>query len=511
VPASCAPRGRILTYPLYALGLLTTINVLSFVNRNVIFALFETIERELGLRDADAGWLAAAYVLMFSLAALPLGVLSDLRSRRAVLAWGVAGWSAFTILGALVQGFWQLFFCRAAVGVGGAAAAAAAAALVADFFPGPRRALAMGIYMSGIALGGVLGIVVGGELQAVYGWRLAFVAVGLPGLLIALLAARLVDPTKSRPLLTVRQYLRELELGAFALVRACFPVMLATGVGAIVAFFLDRQYGSASDRDVAAFALIAGLGLALNIWYWVRQSRHQPGLLGTAVVESAVEEMVRGSRAVLRTPTLVYVFLGGALISFGMNGLVGWAPTFMSRELGLSVAMATRTLGRWGLLMGIAGTVVGGSLADWLRRYTPTARVLTVATGFLIGGPLALWLLTIRDFDLFQPVFCAAFFFLSWYSGPIAAVIFDVVPARIGASVVGAYLFFIHLAGDSIAFPLVGALSDRFGIDRAVFLLPIAGLLGGLVVLFGARTVAGDMERAISTTAEWEARVLSGG
>jgi hypothetical protein len=161
--------------------------------------------------------------------------------------------------------------------------------------------------------------------------------------------------------------------------------------------------------------------------------------------------------------------------------------------------------------MGIAGTVVGGSLADWLRRYTPTARVLTVATGFLIGGPLALWLLTIRDFDLFQPVFCAAFFFLSWYSGPIAAVIFDVVPARIGASVVGAYLFFIHLAGDSIAFPLVGALSDRFGIDRAVFLLPIAGLLGGLVVLFGARTVAGDMERAISTTAEWEARVLSGG
>ena len=510
MPASSGPRARIAAYPLYALGLLTAINILSFVNRSVIFALFEAIERDLGLSDQDAGWLAAAYVLVFSLAALPLGVLSDLRSRRAVLAWGVAAWSAFTILGALVQGFWQLFVCRAAVGVGGAAAAAAAAALVADFFPGSRRALAMGIYMSGIALGGVLGIVLGGELQAVYGWRLAFVAVGLPGLLVAVLAARLVDPTRPRPSLSVRAYLRELEMGASAVVRACFPVMGASVVGAIVAFFLDRRYGASSDRDVAAFALISGLGLALNIWYWVRQSRRQSGILGSAAVESAVEEMVRGARAVLRTPTLVYVFLGGALISFGMNGLVGWAPTFMSRELGLSVAMATRTLGQWGLLMGLAGTLVGGSLADWLRKYTPKARVLTVATGFLVGGPITIWLLTIRDFQLFQPVFCAAFFFLSWYSGPIAAVIFDVVPARIGATVVGAYLLFIHLAGDSIAFPLVGALSDHFGIDRAVFLLPVAGILGGLVVLGSAKTVDADTNQATSTTAEWEAKVLSG-
>jgi len=187
-------------YEYYALGLLTGINLLSYINRNVIFALFLSIERELGLSDAQAGWLGSAYVIVFSLAALPLGVLSDLRSRRAVLSGGITLWSMGTILGGLVQGFWQLFACRAAVGAGGAAAAAAGASLVADYFPGARRALAMGIYMSGIALGGVLGIVAGGELQAVYGWRLSLMTVGVPGLLVAALAARLVTrPDPRRP------------------------------------------------------------------------------------------------------------------------------------------------------------------------------------------------------------------------------------------------------------------------------------------------------------------------
>jgi sugar phosphate permease len=214
---------------------------------------------------------------------------------------------------------------------------------------------------------------------------------------------------------------------------------------------------------------------------------------------------VFGERAVslavvLRTPTLVYIFLGGALISFGMNGLVGWAPTFMSRELNLSVAQAATLLGSWGLVAGIAGALFGGVVADWLRRYTITGRVLTICLGLLIGGPLAVWLLTLRDLRLFVPVFSAAFFFLSWFNGPLAAVIFDVVPAKISATVAGAYLLFIHLVGDAVAFPLIGALSDRFGLHQAVLLLPSVAILGGLVILGAIRTVGRDMVTARSYT-----------
>jgi len=145
---------------------------------------------------------------------------------------------------------------------------------------------------------------------------------------------------------------------------------------------------------------------------------------------------------------------------------------------------------------GVLGSLAGGVIADWLSRWTNKGRVITIAAGFLIGGPMAIWLLTVRDIHVFVPFFIIGFFFLSWYNGPMAAVIFDVVPARVGATVAGAYLLFIHLAGDAIAFPLVGALSDRFGLDRAVFVLPLVATLGGAVILGATRTLAQDMHRA---------------
>ena len=265
--------------------------------------------------------------------------------------------------------------------------------------------MAMGILAAGIALGGVVGIWLGGHLELNYGWRMALVAVSVPGFAIAVFSTRLPDPLRHP------------------------PVPLRT--------WLSMGLSTISDYLV-------------------------PPLL-----------------TVLRTPTLLYVFAAGALISFGTNGLVGWAPTFMARELGLSVAKGAQLLGTYGLGAGIAGALCGGMVADWLRRYTPTGRVITISVGLLIGGSLAVWLLTVRDLDLFVPVFTASFFFLSWFNGPISATIFDVVPARISTTVAGAYLLFIHLVGDSIAFPLVGTLSDRFGLHRAVLLLPIMAILGG--------------------------------
>src|SRR2546422_6296893 len=105
------PRSTLFPYTtlfrsaVYALGLLTVINLLNYTDRNVIFALFEPIKRELVLSDQQLGWLGSAYVIVLSLAALPLGVLGDLKSRRAVIAFGVGLWSAFTALGATVSRF----------------------------------------------------------------------------------------------------------------------------------------------------------------------------------------------------------------------------------------------------------------------------------------------------------------------------------------------------------------------------------------------------------------------
>lgn len=422
VTEETAATGVTRGYANYALVLLTAVNLVNYLERNAIFALFEPVKRDLGLSDAHLGWLGSAYVLVFSLASLPAGVLGDLASRRVVIAGGVTLWSLATSLSGLVEGFGALLFARAMVGLGGAAAAAGAASLVADYFPGRRRSLAMSLFMAGLAVGGVTGILLAGQLEHAYGWRVAFLALGLPGFLLAALVIRIKDPT--RP-------------------------------------------ATPSHQGPDA-------------------------LLGT------MRDLEGVARRILSTPTLVAVFGGGALISFGMNGLVGWAPTFMSRELALSPARASLLLGTYGLLAGIAGTLAGGAVADWLRTRMPGARLVTTGLGFIIGAPLAVWLLNIRDMTWFVPVFCAAFFFLTWYNGPLTAVIFDVVPSRIATTVVGAYLMFIHLAGDAVAFPLVGVLSDNFGLHRAVVLLPIASLVGALIVLSAVRSLAADTARAVS-------------
>jgi len=483
-------------YAAYALGLLTLINLLNYLDRNVIFSLFESLKRDLGLSDTQLGWLGSAYILVYSLAALPFGVLSDLRSRRAVIAWGVGVWSAFTSLGGLVRSFGQLFVCRAAVGIGEAAFAPAASSLVADYYPARGRAAAMAILSSGLAFGGVLGIWLGGHLEQAYGWRAAFMAVGLPGFACALLAARLRDPTRSHPPVRVTPYVVGRGLRHFVL--QFHPLLLGALVGVLVALLLQLRFGAGSDADVAALAGCVGVGVVWQIVYWVRAVRHHQDErtpLGRDADE-AVDDLRRTVHRVAATPTLVYVFLSGAMASFGMNGLVGWGPTFLGRELGLDAGQAGVLLGGTGLIAGVAGTLTGGALADACFRRSRRARVLTVAAGLVLGSLLSIVLLTVRDLGVFRLLFAAAFFFYSWSLGPSSAIIFDVAPARVGASVAGAYYLFIHLAGDAIALPLVGALSDHIGLERATFILPVASLVGGGLMLLAGPTVAGDMKRA---------------
>jgi MFS family permease len=164
-----APPPSTRAYAVYVLGLLTLVNLLNYLDRNVVYAVFEPIKRDLRLSDAQLGWLGSAYIIVLSLAALPLGVIGDLRSRRSVITLGVTIWSAATTAGGFVKHFWQLFTCRALVGFGEAGYAPASQAIIAQYYKGRRRAFAIGIYSVGMALGGVLGIWFGGVIAERYG------------------------------------------------------------------------------------------------------------------------------------------------------------------------------------------------------------------------------------------------------------------------------------------------------------------------------------------------------
>src|SRR6266542_1319078 len=122
--------------------------------------------------------------------------------------------------------------------------------------------------------------------------------------------------------------------------------------------------------------------------------------------------------------------------------------------------------------------------------------VLSSGAGFVLGAPVCAALLLVHDLRWFAPLILATYFLYTWYNGPLAAVILDVVPPAVQASVLGAFVLFSHLAGDALAPPQIGYLSDRTGnLRTAMLLLPAVGLLGGLVILIALRTVARDMRR----------------
>ena len=489
------PGGVTGAYVWYALTLLSLGNLLNYLDRSVIFALFEPIKHDLRITDTQLGWLGAVFAIVFALGSLVAGVVSDLLPRRLVIAFGLAAWSGFTGLGGLARSYWQLFASRAVVGVTQSSYLPAAQALLADYFPQKGRAQAMGIFWSGLVLGGVLAVWIGGVLASAFGWRSALVLIGLPGVLFAGLLARLRDPWARVPVAKPRPPFRKFELSVRHALRAVAPLLWSVGIATLVGAVLALFEGVPAAVDTAAFLVITGVGVVWTVWKWVRVVLRRVAELPAGAPADIVDEMLDAAALVLRTPTLVWMFVGGALTSASMNSLVAWSLSFVQRELGMDLARAARQIGLVGLLGGVLGSWVGGRLGDGLMERFPSGRVVASAAGFVIGAPLCVALLLTRDLALFTALFFAVVFLFTWYNGPIAAVLFDVVPRGVSATVMGAYVFFIHIAGDAVALPVVGFLSDRYGLQAAMLTLPAIGLLGALVLLVSVRTVRRDMDR----------------
>jgi len=483
------------TYAAYVLGLLTLINLLNYLDRNVVFAVFEPIKRDLHLTDVQLGWLGSAYIIVLSLFALPLGALADLRSRRLVITWGVAIWSIATALGGLVYRFWELFACRALVGVGEAGYGPASQAIIAQYYKGRRRAFAIGIYSVGMALGGLLGIVLGGMVAERYGWRWAFLAMGAPGILLAVLASRIRELDRRPPPPIVETLRLWWKRGVRGVIRYVLPLAVCTGVGASLAGVLALIEGIPSEVDAAVFSVGVSVGVAWTVWRLVPAAVRRTTEAGE-VAAGALDDFQHAAALVLRTPTLIWIFLGGAMVTFAVNGLIAWGVSFMRRVHGFSVGDIGSNFGIWALAGGVLGALFGGRVADWLQQRWPGGRVFAAGAGFVLGGPVCVALIMVDDLRWFAPLVMATYFLYTWYNGPLAAVILDVVPPAVQASVLGAFVLFSHLAGDALAPPLIGYLSDKTGSLRtAMLLLPAVGVLGGAVILIALRTVGRDMGR----------------
>lgn len=192
-----APEG---SYRWYVLALLTLTSMFSVADRLVFGILVEDIKAEFGLSDFELGLLGgAAFSLVYVIAGFPAARLADRSVRKNIVAAAISFWSVMTAMCGLAIGFWTLFLARVGVGVGEGCSGPASQSLVADFFRRGELAKAMGFLTIGASMGTAGGLVVGGQLAEMFGWRYAFVLMGLPGVLIGLLLYLTVrEPRRGR-------------------------------------------------------------------------------------------------------------------------------------------------------------------------------------------------------------------------------------------------------------------------------------------------------------------------
>jgi predicted MFS family arabinose efflux permease len=182
----------------YVLGLLMLVYALNIADRFVMSTLIEPIKADLGLSDFSIAFLSGALAFFYVTAGLPLAYLADRSNRRTLVAAALAAWSLVTACCGIVQSYGQMLAARVGVGVGEAGGTPPSVSLLSDYFPWRTRALAMSIYSLGLSICSGLGTSAGYVSDA-WGWRAAFLVLGVPGLVVALLVrTTIAEPARGR-------------------------------------------------------------------------------------------------------------------------------------------------------------------------------------------------------------------------------------------------------------------------------------------------------------------------
>ncbi|MBW1885133.1 MAG: MFS transporter [Deltaproteobacteria bacterium] len=183
------PEGEVSPgYANYVLGVLFTVYVFNFMDRQVLSIVLEDVKRDIQLSDTYMGFLGGfAFSLMYTFAGIPIARYADRASRRNVVTVGLLVWTGFTAMTAFVGSFAQLFAARIGVGIGEAAGSPPSHSMISDYFPAHRRATALSVYGMGVYIGIAAAMIFGGYIASNFGWRSVYLTVGLAGIPLALL------------------------------------------------------------------------------------------------------------------------------------------------------------------------------------------------------------------------------------------------------------------------------------------------------------------------------------
>jgi len=470
-PAAAAPQPSP-GYARYVLTILVFVYILNFIDRQILSILAEDIKRDLGLSDADIGFLyGTAFGVFYALFGIPLGRLADSWNRVKLLSTGLAIWSAATAASAFARTGGMLTGARIGVGIGEATASPCAYSLISDYFPKEKRATALAIYSSGLFIGGGLSLFIGGVIvqnwNAAYpgggplglvGWQAAFLAVGIPGLLLAAWTATLREPLRGQADGIITPPDPHPFRGFFEELLTVVPPLTLIGAARRGAKALMINLIVAAAVAACAYALVRATG-AIPQWVAV-------GLGVYAVFSWATALRLRDPptfHLIWGTPAFLCAVVGYGLIAFLAYPTSFWAVPYAERLLGIGKAEAGLVLGAIGAGGGFLGVVLGGRLADFLRRSNPSGRVVVMLIGLLLPIVPMVIAFTTRDDLLFYVMTLIAQVTSSMALGAAAATTQDLVLPRMRGAATATFFLGTTLIGLALGPYLAGYLSAAFG------------------------------------------------
>ena len=507
-PQSEAPLPEASSYSWYVLVVLVVVYILNFIDRQILSILAVDIKADLGLTDADMGFLGgAAFAVFYALFGIPLGRLADNWSRVKLLSIGLALWSIMTALSGFARNQVELTMARMGVGVGEATASPTAYSLISDYFPKRQRATALAIYSSGLYIGGGVSLFLGALIvhswDAAYpqggplglaGWHAAFVAVGIPGILVGLWVATLREPVRGAMdgLVTpvhpapFRAFASDLSMivppftlwGAWQRGPVALIINVATGAAiAAFAYTMIQLTGNFPQWSAVGFGYYA-------VFSWASSLRAK---------DPATFQLIWG------TPAFICTTIGYGLVALAAYALAFWSAPYAETVLGLPKKELAFILGANGAVSGFLGVIIGGRVADALRTKNPAGRILVIILGVL--GPIIPIGIgyTTDNATLFYIMNFLAGMLGATALGAAAATTQDLVLPRMRGTATAAFFLGTTLVGLSFGPYMVGQISDlagtmvdgklvgnlRVGILSLVAVAPIA--LGLLIAAY--RTV----------------------
>ena len=493
-------------YAWYVLVVLVLVYVFNFIDRQILSILAQEIKADIGLSDSEIGFLyGTVFAVFYAIFGIPLGRLADVWVRKSLIAIGLAFWSVMTALSGTARSFPVLGAYRIGVGVGEASATPAAFSSLVDWFPARLRATALSIYSSGVYIGAGIGIFLGGWIVDAWraafpdgtaplglrGWHVAYFAVGLPGILLAIWVATLREPRRgqSEGLPEPPRHPHPFgELGR-ELMAVLPPLTLVSlwlagaGPGGIA-----RNLAGALAIALGAAALVIATEslaqwVALGIGFYGAFSWAQ----GLRLRDAPAFALIFG------TPALLFAGIGFACIAFVTYGIGFWGAPYFIRRYGVSASEVGLYLGLAAALGGWIGVTLGGVVSDALKQRTPHARLWMGFATVALAAPIAVAL-------LYSPTVGVAYLLNFAFSivsplwvGPGAATINELVLPRMRAIASAFYLLLVTFLGLALGPYTMGKLSDAFagaGADPAEALrnamlfglvpLALAGLLFAL-------------------------------